>query len=172
MSYKQREDDEIIELPFFRQIKIIAFTSALFSTLLLIDYLLPSKTKKEIVIHRLYEKESSRFGGTNYNLRIKTKSFEIKADTDLFDSAKESTEIEIYYSPIFNFFQKVNGRRIDNQKFFQHKPIEPLFRGFASFPIALLFLGLFAYFYRGDETIAYVSGILSIIVLASMLMIF
>jgi len=170
--YKQRDDDELIELPLFRQIKIVAFLSAFFSSVLLVDFLLPSKSKTEIVSHRLFEKESSRFGGTNYNLRITTKSFEIKAETDLFDDAKEKTPIEIHYSPIFNFIKRVKGKRIDNQKKFNHKPIEPLFRGFASFPLALLFLGLFAYFYKGEETIAYVSGILSIIVLTTMLMVF
>ena len=66
----------------------------------------------------------------------------------------------------------VKGKRIDNKKEFNYKPIEPLFRGFASFPLALLFLVLFAFFYKGDETIAYVSGILSIIVLTTMLMVF
>jgi len=170
--YKQRDDDELIELPLFKQLKIIAFSSAIFSFVLMADYLLPSKLKTEIVNKRLFEKESSRFGGTNYNLRITTKSFEIKTETDLFDDAKEKTPIEVYYSPIFNFIQKVKGKRIDNQMEFSHKPIEPLFRGFATFPLALLFLGLFAFLYKGEETIAYVSGILSIIVLTTMLMVF
>lgn len=170
--YRQRDDDELVELPLFRQIRIVAFISAIFSSVLLVDCLLPSKTKIENVNFRLFEKESSRFGGTNYDLRIKTKNFEIKAETDLFDDAKEKTRIEIQYSPIFNFIKMVKGKRIDNQKEFTHKPIEPLFRGFASFPIALLILGLFAFFYKGEETIAYVSGILSLIVLTTMLMVF
>jgi len=157
--YKQRDDDELIELPLFKQIRIVAFFCAIFSLVLLVDYLLPPKTKIENVRFRLFEKESSRFGDTNYNLKVKTKSFEIKAETDLFDDAKEKTRIEIRYSPIFNFIKMVKGKRIDNKKEFNHKPIEPLFRGFASFPLVLLFLGLFAFFYKGEETIAYVSGI-------------
>jgi hypothetical protein len=172
MSYKQKEDDELIELPFFRYIKIFSLCCALFSVILITDYLIPSNLKKEVVLKRLFQKESSRFGGTNYDLKIITKSFEIKAESGLFDDAKEKTQLNISYSPIFKFIKKVSGKRNDNGKKFIHKPIEPIFRGFASFPLALLFLGLFTCFFKGDETIAYVSGILSIIVLITMLMVF
>jgi hypothetical protein len=169
--YKQRNDDEVVELPLFKYIKTIAILSSLFSTLLLCDYLLPAKKTNEIVLKRIFEKESNRFGGTNYNLKIATQSFEIKAGAELFEHARETTPLEIYYSPIFNFIKLVKGKSVDTHQYFSDKPIEPIFRGYASFPITLLFLGLISYFYKKEDTIAYVSGILSIIVLTTILMI-
>jgi len=165
-----QHDEEEGELPFYRYLKIVAALCCIFSIAILIDYVLPAVCKSETVAKRNFIKESSRFGGTDYDLKLITQTFEIKASPDLFDDAKENTNIQVCYSPVFKSVRTVSGNKNNTGKVFSHDLTPKVYKGFGAFPIALLLLGIATLFFK-DDTISYGAGILSVVVLVTMLII-
>jgi hypothetical protein len=170
MYYHPKEEEGV--LPFVKAIRVIAAISCLFALCLLIDFFLPEKCKEEVVRQRIYLKENNRFGGDNYDLKIVTSSFVIRAKPELFKDAPEQTRLRIYHSPVFGTIKSVCGNRIPSGETFRHEAELPIYRGYASFPISLLCLSLFTLFYKKDEVISYSSGVITVIILLTILMIF
>ncbi len=168
--YYHPEEEEV--LPFFKAIRWIALGSLLFASCLLVDFFLPEQCKEEVVTKRVYLKESNRFGGNTYELKLFTPRFEIQVNPDLFRDAPEKTPIKVYHSPLFNTIKKVGGIKSPGGEKFLHETELPVYRGFAAFPIALLLLSFFTLIYKKDEVISYGAGIITIIILVTILMIF
>jgi hypothetical protein len=169
MYYHPNEEEGV--LPFVKAIQVIAAISCLFALCLLIDFILPEKCKEEVVRQRIYLKENNRFGGDNYDLKLVTSSFIIQAKPELFKDAPEQTRVRIYHSPVFGTIKSVCGISKVSGKAFQHHAELPVYRGYASFPLSLLFLSLFTLLYKKDEVISYGSGIITLIILLTILMI-
>lgn len=169
--YKQRDDDESIELPFVRPIKVIALLCALLSAALLIDFVLPSGCRTDKIQQRLFEKEDDRFGGTIYKFQIVTTSSSFEATPVMFEDAAEGAQIEVCITPLFRFVKQVSGSHSRKGTSFSHQANPPVYNAYGAFPIVLLFLSLIALLYKRDEIIAYCAGIISIVFLISILII-
>ena len=163
-------DEEEGTLPFFKYLKITAAICCLFSAVLLIDLILPGSCKQEVVQKRLFYKENNRFGANDYQLHVVTPTFKIKVGPPLFEDATEQTQVEVCYSPILKMIRKVSGSTMPGGKQFSHKVTPPVYMGYGSFPLVLLFLGCATLFLK-DESISYGAGILTVIVLTTMLII-
>ena len=169
MYYHPHEEEG--ELPFYKGVRWLALASALFAFTLLVDYILPETQKEEIVERRIFFKESNRFGGNTYVLKLFTQSFTIHAKPELFKDAPEKTRIRISHSPLFRTVKSVSGKRQPGGEEFKYEADLPVFRGFAAFPVSLLLLSLFTVLYRKDEVVAYAAGFITLILLVSILII-
>jgi hypothetical protein len=169
--YKQRDDEEQTELPFFRPMKVLALLCALFSAVLLIDFVLPSSCSSDEIQKRLFEKESDRFGGEVFKLHIVTKDAVFEATPAMFEDAQAGAHVEICQTQMFKHVIQISGDQSPSGKSFLHEAVPPVYRGYCAFPIALLFLSLFTLLFKSDEIVAYCSGILTIVMIISVLII-
>ncbi len=169
MYYHPHEEEG--ELPFYKGVRWLALASALFAFTLLVDYNLPETQEEEVVERRIYFKESNRFGGNTYVLKLFTRSFIIQAKPDLFKDAPEKTRIRISHSPLFRTIKSVSGKRQPSGEEFNYETDIPVYRGFAAFPVSLLLLSLFTVIYRKDEVVAYAAGFITMILLVTILII-
>lgn len=169
--YKQRDDEEQMELPFFRPMKMVAILCALLSTVLLVDFLLPSSCSTEKIEKRLFEKEADRFGGTVFKLHIKTNKSLFESTPAMFEDAVDGATINVCTSPIFQFVKQIEGNHPQTGKQFLHTVNAPIYKGYCAFPITLLILSLFTVLFKRDEIIAYCSGIITIVLVISVLII-
>jgi hypothetical protein len=169
--YKQRDDDESIELPFVRTIKVVALLCALLAGALLIDFILPVACNTDKIQQRLFDKEDDRFGGTIYKFQIVTTSSSFDATPVMFEDAAEGAQIEVCCTPLFRFVKQVSGTNSRKGTAFSHHANPPVYNAYGAFPIALLFLSLVALLFKRDEIIAYCAGIISIVFLISILII-
>jgi hypothetical protein len=171
IMYKQRDDDEQTELPFFRPMKVLAVLCALFSAVLLIDYVLPSSCTSDKIQKRLFEKESDRFGGEVFKLHIVTQNAVFEATPAMFEDAQAGAQVEICQTQMFKHVIQISGKQAPTGNSFLHEAVPPVYKGYCAFPIALLILSLFTLFFKFDEIIAYCSGILMIVMIISVLII-
>jgi hypothetical protein len=171
IMYKQRDDDELTELPFFRPMKVLALLCALFSAVLLIDYVLPSSCTSDKIQKRLFEKESDRFGGEVFKLHIVTQDEVFEATPSMFEDAQVGAQVEICQTQMFKHVIQISGNNTQSGKSFLHEAVPPVYRGYCAFPVVLLFLSLFTLLFKSDEIIAYCSGILTIVMIISVLII-
>jgi hypothetical protein len=169
--YKQRDDEEQTELPFFRPMKIIALLCALFSAILLIDFVLPSSCSSDEIQKRLFEKESDRFGGDILKLHIVTTEAVFEATPAMFEDAQAGAKVEICQTPLFKHVIQISGNHSPSGKSFLHEAVPPVYTGYCAFPIVLFFLSLFTLLFKGDEILAYCSGIFTIVMIISVLII-
>lgn len=167
MYYHPNEEEGV--LPFQRQMKWISALSALFAVLLLLDFIVPPSCSNELVLDKFFRKESTRFGSTLYDLKIITRNFKFKAKPDLFAEVSIQTNIEVCYTPIMRRVKYVNGRNKKNDQAFTFESEMPIYRGFAAFPIALLITSMLSLFFKQDDTVAYSFGIMTLILLITML---
>lgn len=169
--YKQRDDEEQTELPFFRPMKVLAFLCALFSSILLIDFVLPASCSSDTIQKRLFEKESDRFGGEVFKLHIVTQRAVFEATPSMFEDAKAGALVEICQTQLFKHVVQISGRHAPKGDTFFHEAVPPVYRGYCAFPVVLLFLSLFTLLFKSDEIVAYCSGILTIVMIISVLII-
>lgn len=169
--YKQRDDEEQTELPFFRQMKIVAILCAVLSSVLLLDYVLPSNCSTDRIQKRLFEKEADRFGGTVFKLHIVTDNTVFEATPAMFEDAEDGAAINVCTSPIFRFVKQMEGTQPKQGNHFLHSTNPPVYKGYCVFPITLLVLSLFTIFFKKDEIVAYCSGIITIVLVISVLII-
>lgn len=167
--YRSREEEG--DLPFTRALKWIAGASALFAVLLMADFFIPESCSQTKVLQKIFLKESNRFGGTNYNLKVVTEKLKFRAKPDLFASLSENDVVEVCYTPLFRFVKEVSGITKQEQVPYRFETIVPVYRGFGAFPISLLIAAFVCLFFKQDDTVAYASGILTIVLLITMLMI-
>jgi hypothetical protein len=166
MYYHPNEEEGV--LPFLKQMKWISALSALFAVLLLIDFFLPANCSSELVLGKEFRKESTRFGSTSYDLKIHTSNFKFKVNPDLFAAIIVDSNVEVCHTPIMNRVKLVSGRNIKNNLPYSYESVMPIYRGFASFPIALLIASMLSLFFKQDDTVAYSFGIMTLILLISM----
>jgi hypothetical protein len=169
--YKQRDDEEQMELPFFRPMKLVAILCAILSAVLLLDFVLPSSCSTDAIEKRLFEKEADRFGGTVFKLHIKTNKSFFEATPAMFEDAVDGATINVCTSPIFQFVKQVEGKHPQTGKQFLHAANAPIYKGYCAFPITLLILSLFTVLFKKDEIVAYCSGIITIVLVISVLII-
>ncbi len=169
--YKQRDDDEQTELPFFRPMKVLALLCALFSAVLLIDYVLPTSCSSDKIQKRLFQKESDRFGGEIFKLHIVTQHAVFEATPAMFEDAKADAQVEICRTQFFKHVLQISGKQETSGKSFLHEAVPPVYKGYCAFPVVLLFLSLFTLLFKSDEIVAYCSGILTIVMIISVLII-
>lgn len=169
--YKQRDDEEQTELPFFRLMKMVAILCALLSGVLLLDFIMPVSCASDKIQKRLFEKEADRFGGTVFKLQIITENSAFEATPAMFEDASDGAAIEVCKSPIFHFVKKFEGTHPNTGKHFLHAANPPIYKGYCAFPLTLLILSLFTIFFKKDEIVAYCSGIITIVLVISVLII-
>jgi hypothetical protein len=116
-------------------------------------------------------KESTRFGGNNYDLRIETDKIKFKAKPDLFGAVTELDYVDVCHTPIYRSVKSVSGVNRQDKLPFTFEAVLPIFRGYGAFPISLFIVAIFCLFFKKDDTIAYGSGIITIVLLITMLMI-
>lgn len=170
MTYYHPEEEEG-ELPFAKGMKWIAGLSALFALSLLVDYFLPVVCVQAQVEKKIFFKENTRFGGQNYDLRIETDKIKFKAKPDLFGAVKELDFVSVCHTPIYRAVKSVSGTNSKDRLPYVFEAVLPIFRGYGAFPLSLLLVATFCLFFKKDDTIAYGSGIITIVLLLTMLMI-
>jgi hypothetical protein len=169
--YKQRDDEDQTELPFFRPMKVLALLCALFSAVLLIDFVLPVTCSSDKIEKRLFQKESDRFGGDIFKLHIVTQNTVFEATPAMFEDAIVGEAVEICTTQMFEHVLQISGKQATSGKVYLHEAVPPVYRGYCAFPIALLFLSLVTLLFKSDEIVAYCSGILTIVMIISVLII-
>jgi len=167
--YYQTEDES--ELPYSVVMKWIAALTGVFALFLILDFIMPSTCNSQIVQEKTFFKESSRFGSTNYDLEVITQDFSFKAQPELFSAIEENSTIEVCRTLIFSNVRKVSGISGLNNQPFAMEVILPVYRGYGAFPICLLIVSAFGFFFKKDDTVAYGASIISIVLMITMLMI-
>lgn len=167
MYYHPHEEEGV--LPFERVIKWIAGASALFALLLVGDYLLPANCSDQFVRDKLYRKESTRFGEQSYDLKIITPELQFAVSPELFGHIAKDAQIQVCKTPLLGTVKQISGISGKNEQAYIHDTELPIYRGFGAFPVSLLIASLVCLFFKNDDTVAYTSGILSIILLITML---
>ncbi|MCB0820483.1 MAG: hypothetical protein KDC13_07655 [Bacteroidetes bacterium] len=169
MTYYHPEDEA--ELPFAGPLKWVAAIAALFALSLIVDFFMPVVCTDARVEEKIFIKESNRFGGDTYDLRIITDKMKFRAKPDLFAAIEDKTVINVCHTPIYRSVKQVSGLNTKSNLPFSFEAVLPLFRGYGAFPISLLVVACFCLFFKQDDTIAYGSGIITIVLLISMLLI-
>lgn len=171
MQYKNEEEEDG-ELPYFRYMKMALIVLSLLAVFILVDFFLVPNCDELIVRRKLSEKEDTRFGNTDYTLKVFTDALEFKANAQLFEAIKEGSRIRLCRSPIFKSIRSVECTHQLSGEAFKTELIAPVYKGYGSFPLAVILLSLVAFFYKSDDTVAYGSGILALIVAISLILIF
>lgn len=171
MHYKHEEEEDG-DLPYFKLMKMALVVLSLLAVLILVDFFLPPNCESLVVQRKLSEKEDTRFGNTDYTLKVFTNAFEFKANAALFEAIAEGSRIRLCRSPIFKSIRKVECTHHLTGQAFETELTARVYKGYGSFPLAVILLSLVAFFYRNDDTVAYCSGILALIVAISLILIF
>lgn len=172
MNYRSKEEEEEGELPYFKIMKWALVVLSLLALLILVDFFLPANCSELKVHKKLAEKEDTRFGNTDYTLKVFTDKLEFKANPALFEALEEGHSISLCRSPLFQSIRTVKCTHRLTKEPFETELIAPVYKGYGSFPLAVIVLSLVAFFYKSDDTVAYGSGILALIVAVSLILIF
>lgn len=162
MYYHPNEEEGV--LPFQYLMKWFSALSALFALLLLVDFIIPASCSSELVLGKEFRKESTRFGSTDYDLKIITTNFKFKAKPELFEAIIVNSSVDVCHTPLLKRVRFVNGVQIKNNLPYTYESVMPIYAGFASFPIALLIASMLSLFFKRDDTVAYAFGIIALMI--------
>lgn len=168
---KYRSSEEEVELPFVKPLKRLSIIVGCFAIVLIVDYLLPVNCYEQEVVDKVFFKENNRFGSHDYDLEIFTTEFSFKAKPGLFAAVDQSSIIKVCRTPLLRAVRNVSGIHVKDGSQFTFEALLPVYRGFAAFPLSLLIASAFSVFYKRDEVVAYCSGIISIVIFITILLI-
>lgn len=167
--YRQRDDESEVRLPWFGAMKHLALLVAFFAILLLVDFFVPGTHQKEKVMQVFATKESDRFGGYLYTYAIQTETRKFTTDPEVLAVCREGDTLQLEVSQIFRRVKHIAAHSKQGEIAYAFSINAPVYKAKGAYPILLLLLGLIARFYTGDDVIAYVAGIMMLVMLISVL---